>query len=208
MSRLAWTLPCAAAAVLWLFGYQSGPVKWTVTFPGEPILVGRIKYDPNPADPFFETEEWSYWEGSRENPDPGMFPRGEKPTKLKHTARCVLSHFGFKREVRFSEARLLRENIIDLLIYEYNPSCNAELIVDIRNGMFRCQYTDSYPSLWLDMPWPAKRQELILDKKAYQKGDIVKGRIDVEISRGEYLGCFDTPRSTITIKGVFKTTVQ
>ena len=197
MPRLVWILRVAAVVVVLLLSYELGLVRWTDLFLKQPILISQVKYDPNLSDPFFETEEWSYWEGSRENPDPGMFPRGEKPSKLKHTARCVLSHSGHEQEVRFCEAKLISENKIDLLIREHNPSWSIVLKIYIRNKTFSCYYWNYYPSAWDGMPWTPKQQELILDKKAYRKGDLIKGRIDLEI-----------PPMPITIRGVFKTTLK
>ena len=59
------------------------------------------------------------------------------------------------------------------------------------------------------LTWTTTRQTLILDKKAYRKGDVIRGRI--------YFECLDElnnpkypnrPPRPIKVKGVFKTVVE
>lgn len=173
-------------------------------------MWSHVDYDPKLSDPFFESDEWSYWEGSRENPDSGMFPPREVPRKLKHTARCVSTSFGSKHEVRFCEAKLRDDSKIDLFIKEHNPAFDDALRVQIKNGMFTCQYWTYYRAGPREgLIWTTKRQKLTLDKKAYRKGDVIKGRIDIEV-----LDEFVNPKSPgrsprlITVYGVFKTIVE
>lgn len=173
-------------------------------------MQSPVDYDPKLTDPFFQSDEWSYWEGSRENPDPGMFPEGEIPRKLKHTARCLSTSFGSKHEVRFCEARLRDKNKIDLFIHEHNPAFDDDLIVRIRNGRFTSHYRTFYRAGPTEgLVWTTKRQKLTLDKKAYQKGDVIKGRIAVEIL-DEYIDAESPgrPPRRITLYGVFKTIVK
>ncbi|AFM23361.1 hypothetical protein [Desulfomonile tiedjei] len=173
-------------------------------------MWSRVAYDPKLSDPFFESEEWSYWEGSRENPESGRFPPGKVPSKLKHTARCVSTSFGAKHEVRFCEAKLRDVDMIDLFIHENNPAFFDNLRVQIKNGMFTSQFWTLYKAgPRKGLTWTTKRQKLTLDKKAYQKGDVIKGRIDIEILdeliHPQYP---DRPPRFIQLYGVFKTVLQ
>jgi hypothetical protein len=57
--------------------------------------------------------------------------------------------------------------------------------------------------------WTTKRQKLTLDKKTYQKGDTIKGRIDIEVLDELIDPKYpDRPPRLITLYGVFKTIVE
>ncbi|MEW6350343.1 MAG: hypothetical protein AB1646_14845 [Thermodesulfobacteriota bacterium] len=177
-----------------------------------PQMSSRVDYDPKLTDPFFKANEWSYWPGAQ-HIESGMVPEGEKPTRLKHTAKCFATSFGVEHWVRFCEAQLLLDaDTIELFITESNPGFHDRLRVRVRNGMFTCEYWTLYRSAPVPgqkLTWTTTRQKLTLDKKVYRKGDVIKGRIDFE--------CLDElinpkypnrPPRTITLKGVFKTVVE
>jgi len=126
------------------FGAKDDYDVWRVP-PGQPEQMwSKVDYDPKLSDPFFKSNEWSYQGGGLERPDPGMLPEGEKPRKLRHTARCFSTSLGIEHLVRFCEARLLDVNMIDLLIHDDDPAFIDALRVQIRNGMFTCQYSTAY----------------------------------------------------------------
>lgn len=193
-----------------LLGLCFGDDRWTAP-PGQPDQMwSKVDHDPKLSDPFLDSEEWSYWEGSRELPDKGMWGGEEAPPKLKHTARCFSTSRGVKHEVRFCKARLLDADKIDFFIKEFNPAFFDNLRVRIRNGMFTCQYWTQYiDGRTAYLTWTTKRQKLTLDKKAYRKGEEIKGRIDIEVLDElidpEYP---DRPPRRIVLYGVLKTTVE
>ncbi len=179
---------------------------------GQPDQMwSKVDYDPKLTDPFFTSNERSYWEGSRTLPDRGMFPPGEVPRRLKETAMCFSTSFGGGiHRVRFCKARLLDGSAIELFFRESNPAFDDRLRIAIRNGRFKSQYWCVYragPRKGLQ--WTTKRQKLTLDKKSYRRGDVIKGRIDFE--------CLDElinlkypnrrPRR-IMVYGVFRTIVE
>jgi len=116
--------------------------------------------------------------------------------------------------VRFCEAKLLDLNAIDLLIHEFSPAFRDALRIQIRNGKFTSQYWTLYivgppPG---DYIWTTKRQKLILDRKAFRKGDVIKGRIDFECveenADPRLVESYGRNPTTIKVKGVFQTIVE
>lgn len=207
---LKWILLGPVLALL-LLANGFGAAWWEVPPSGQTDQMwSKVNHDPKLTDPFFKSNEWSYWEGGRVLPDRGMFAEGEVLRRSKHTARCFSTSFGTKHEVRFCEARLLDVNTIDLFIHEHNPAFDDRLRVGIRNGMFTCQFWTLYragPTRGL--MWTTKRQKLTLDKKAYQKGDMIKGRIDIEVLDELIHPKYpNRPPRRITVYGVLKTIVE
>jgi hypothetical protein len=135
---------------------------------------------------------------------------------VKHTAECFIASSKYGRDkdlVTFCEARLLDVNMMDLLIHEKNMAYIDALKVRIRNGMFTCQYWTFYKWKRGHLMWKTKRQELILDKKVYRKGDVIKGRIDFECVEEEAMGLkgiekYDREPTSYKVYGVFKTIVE
>ena len=206
---LKWILLAPVLALL-LLGHGHGG-KWESTPGGQPQqMQSHVDYDSKLTDPFFQSDEWSYWEDSREVPDTGMWLGDEEPRTLKYGARCFSTSFGSKHEVRFCEAKLIDDNKIDLFFSEHNPAFDDELRVRITNGRFTCQYRTFYRAGIRDgLTWTTKRQKLTLDKKAYRKGDVIKGRIDIEILDELINPKYpDRPPRVIKLYGVFKTTVE
>ncbi|MEW6533818.1 MAG: hypothetical protein AB1473_23515 [Thermodesulfobacteriota bacterium] len=193
-------------------GYGVG--SWEVP-PGQPDQIwSQVDYDANLSDPFFESNEWSYPYGGQVVTS-GMWPEGEDPPRLKHTAKCFSTSFGGREHrVRFCEVKLLDVNMIDLFIHDTTkPAYFDKLRVHIRNGMFMCQYSTVYKdSTNVGLIWTTKRQELTLDKKSYHKGDTIKGRIDFEcvqeISNPKYVGKWGRNPKSIKVYGVFNAIVQ
>jgi hypothetical protein len=191
-----------------LIGYGIG-YGWQVPREQPAQMRSQVVYDPNLTHPFFESTEWSYKDGTRA--ESGKRGHGRN-LPLEHTARCFSTSFGSKHRVRFCEARLRDRNGIDLFIHESNPGYNDSLIVQIRNGMFTCQFWTRYidslrpPS---HLIWTTKRQKLTLDKKTYQKGDLIKGRIDTEVLDELISPKYpNRPPRLIKFYGVFKTIVE
>jgi len=209
------------APALLLLGNGFG-VEWPVPPRGQSSHWFRVDYDPALTDPFFKSNEWSYpWyiikhpDGHFEDTSTGIRPEKE-PLHLKHTARCYSnSHGGGEWHViSFCEARLL-DNNIDLFIHDDDPSFLDNLIVRISNGMFACEFSTAYKILSRREPvivaWTT-RQKLTLDKKVYQKGDVIKGRIDFEqieeLTDQNCVQKYVGDPTTIKVFGVFKTIVQ
>ncbi len=189
--------------------------EWEDPTAGQPPQMwSRVDYDPKLDDPFFKSKEWSYWTGDQYI-DSGMVPEGEVPAKLKHTAKCFSTSFGREHRVRFCEARLLDRNTIGLFIHESNPAFVDRLIVRIRNGTFTSQYWTLFKiraTAESGPIWTTTRQELTLDKKTYNRGCVIKGRIDLECVQEHtdpkwvpYDGAYQTP---ISVKGLFKAIVE
>jgi hypothetical protein len=175
-------------------------------------MSSRINHDPKLTDPFFKSNEWSYPYGGQVVID-GMWPEGQTPPRLRHTAKCFSTSLGREHLVRFCETRLLDEQMIDLFIHEKNRGFVDELTVRITNGMFTCQYWTGYKAPGkADWIWTTKRQELILDKKTYRQGDEIKGRIDFECvqepTNPRYIEEWGRNKTTIKVYGVFKTIVE
>ncbi|MBI4963248.1 MAG: hypothetical protein HY913_08225 [Desulfomonile tiedjei] len=212
-----WILLGPALALL-LLGHSLGYDIWQAP-PGQPEqMSSKVSYDPKLSDTFFESDEWSYPHWITKHPD-GHFTssRGidknpvEDPPRLKHTSKCFSTSFGVKHVVNFCEARLVDGHVLDLLFHERNAAFRDSLLVRIRNGKFTCQY-------WIVddvgvFQWTTTRQKLTLDKKAYRKGDVIKGRIDFEcvmqlINPNDIKKWSRDPTAVIKLFGVFKSTVE
>ncbi len=166
-------------------------------------MSSQVNYDPKLMDTFFESDGWGYT----------YCPR---VTKQEDTARamCFSTGFGVKHLVASCEFRFADENSIDFLIYYIGPGFDDTLRVQVRGGMFTCQYSTCYPGAMMrpDFIWTTKHQELTLDKKEYRKGEVIKGRIDFEClqeaTNAKFIAKHGKWPQTIKMWGVFKTTVQ
>ena len=190
------------------------PVPLTFVYQqGLPVqMESAVQYDANLTDPFFKTEKSSYYWWIIEHDDgtfedtSGEYKKGDKPPRLRHTADCVTEHQG-KHTIHYCEATLHPDNTIELYIHETTPSTYDNLSVKIKDGMFRSQYWTKYVQDRGDegVIWTTKKQKLILNKKQYNKGDTILGKIFFEclqeVTNPRCGGRF--PR-TIKVEGVFK----
>ncbi len=122
-STTAWTVALATIMALALFGYGVG-YGWQVPREQPAQMRSQVDYDPNLAHPFFESNEWSYEDGTRAKS--GKRQHG-RDAPLKHTARCFSTSRGVKHRVRFCGARLRDRNRIDLFIHESNPNMQGRV---------------------------------------------------------------------------------
>jgi hypothetical protein len=200
---------------------EYGVGTWEVPS-GQPTqMQSQVDYDRKLTDPFFKSNKWSYpWyiikhpDGHFEDTRSDKRPKKEPP-RLKHTANCFSTAYGGAHLLRFCEAKLLDPNMIDLLIHESNPAYIDAVRVEIRNEMFSCQYWAMYKVGFKRRPgtiWTTTRQELTLDKKIYRKGDVIKGKIELECveepTNPEYIEKWGKNPKTIKVYGVFKTIVE
>jgi hypothetical protein len=204
---LGWSLLGPILALL-LVGHGFAAEWWEVPPPEQPAQIwSKVRYDPKLTDPFFQSNEWSYWHGGR-----GLPEEGQDRRRYRHTARCFSNTRGEEHLVRFCKAKSLDGNMIDLLIHEMNPAFIDRLWVQIRSGMFKCQFWTVYVDARKDLIWTTKRQKLTLDKKAYRKGDVIKGRIEFEcvqeVGSPKSVDKYGRPSATIKVFGVFKTIVE
>jgi hypothetical protein len=160
-------------------------------------IRSQVNYDLKLSDPFFETENWSCRNNEEEC---------DKKDRLKNTARCLTS-FKYDHWISFCDAKLLDIDTVELFIHESTSSTYDNLRIVVQNGAFRSQYWTSYEGPDEDLIWTTKRQELTLDKNAYGKGDVIKGRIVFE--------CVEAAKDpgarynrTVKIEGVFKTILK
>jgi hypothetical protein len=120
------------------------------------------------------------------------------PNLTKAPGKLHMSSFGSKKQVK-AELTLTHPGVIELVIENTNRRSSGvyeALHGTIRNGTFSF-YHEFRPGLTYPRATKPKRQGLTLDKKTYQKGDMVTGRID-----------FEGLEKPITVKGVFKTILK
>ena len=171
-----------------------------------------VQYDPGLSDPFFDSNEWSYpwWiiirdDGSFEDTTGEITDLKDAP-RLKHTANCITKYKG-EHTIRFSRAKLYDDGTIDILIHDDSASTNDKLKIEVKNGYFSCQYWTTHVADRgdEDVIWTTKKQKLVLQKKEYRKGDILRGKIEFEclqeVTNPKYGARY--PR-IIRIEGVFK----
>jgi hypothetical protein len=203
-----WTAALVAVLVLLPLDQSFGYDVWKVP-PGQPEQMwSNVNYDPKLTDTFFESDAWGYPDGGQDATS-GMTQEGEGPSRLKDTARCYSTSFNVKHGVRFCEARFVNGHVIDLLIHDSTPAFSDSLLVRIRDGKFSCQFwiVDDFGACI----WTTTRQKLTLDKKGYEKGDMIKGRIDFECVsefKPELAEKFGRSASTIKVSGVFKSILK
>jgi len=174
-------------------------------------MWSKVDYDPKLADPFFETEEWSYT-------DDDLLPPEERPkerTRVMHTAKCFSTSFGCEHSVRFCKARFAGADTIQLIIHDHGVAFTDQLNMLIEEGMFRCQYRTTYPVAtrpYSHMIWTTKHQKLTLDREVYRPGDEIKGQIEFECleepTHPKYIEKWGRHLTTIKVYGVFKAIVQ
>jgi hypothetical protein len=204
--RLKCLLSALVLALL-LVGHGSGS-EWRTPPEGQPDQMrSRVDYDPKLTHPFFTSNKWSYSDYDLQK---AQGDEKFKPPRLKHTAECLSNSFRDEHEVRFCEARLIDTNMIDLFINDSSPAFDDYLLLRVRNGMFTSQFWTYYRDRHTGvLTWTTKRQKLTLDKKSYQKGDMIKGKIYVEISDELNDPKYpNRPPRPIRVEGVFKTIVK
>jgi hypothetical protein len=151
-----------------------------------------------------ESAEWTCQDGCKEC---ATCQDGKPVTKV--TARCYSTSSGSKHRVNFCKARLLDGHVIEILIHKSRGAFSDALKVRISGGKFACQFWTPYE--FGGIRWTTTQQKLTLDKKTYQKGDVIKGRIDFECLsewQPEYAAKFGRDPRTIKVYGVFKTAVE
>jgi hypothetical protein len=169
-----------------------GAEKWEDR-PGQQNQIwSRVNYDPIPADPFFESNGLLYSRGY--HPYKHKVP-GKESHREKHTAECFSNAIAGRGLIKFCDAKFIGSHMIDLLIHVKGGFKYDGLRIWIRDGKFKSQY-------WGDssLGYRTTRQKLTLDKKTYQKGDVIKGRIDFE--------CMKQGPFVIKVYGFFKTIVE
>ena len=164
-------------------------------------IRSEVKFDPNLSDPFYESEEFS----CRQNPEmtPNC-PNGKPPAK--HTARCLTSYQD-EHLMNFCYARMFDDGTIRLCIDGHSE----DLTICVKNGVFWSQYIyyyKRYTPADKGLRWTTTKQRLILDKKSYHKGDVIKGKIVFECEETVDKPLSDEFPKVITIKGAFKTILK
>lgn len=198
-----------------------GVAWWEVAPRDHPAQMwSKIRYDSALTDPFFDSNEWSSPRWMKEHPGGHFSARTSKgrrlvkdPRRLMHRAGCFSSSYGVWHRVRFCKAKIIDGQTIDVLIYENIGAFRDALRVRIRNGKFDCQYWGIQGKGIFT--WTTTRQELTLDKKAYGKGDMIRGRIDFECLRKvidpkiiERERWAKDPTATVKVFGFFKTVLE
>ncbi|MGO9568142.1 MAG: hypothetical protein ACLP5H_11425 [Desulfomonilaceae bacterium] len=227
-SRSAWTArwTVAQAVVLGLMFLCQGFINWDDPPRGQPAqIISQVNYDPNLSDPFFETERWTNgnWVTTLDADAVNrrivvtdtleQCPSGEEKLHcLKITARCVNS-LDFKHPIHFCDASLLDGGGIELHIHDPTllkvDPFDQHLLIGIKEGVFWSQYRVAYEEARGPMTWTTKKQELILDKQVYHRGDVIKGRIVFECKENYKAFVNGVVYTTIIkVNGVFKTVLK
>jgi hypothetical protein len=198
----------------WVVAYLTLPVVFATEQPKQ--MESTVEYDTEMTEQFFEVDKWSpsWWiierdDGSFEDTT-GQITRREDIPRLRHTAACRTEH-QIPHMINFSEARQIDKNSIEIRIYDESASTYDDLTVIVRNGRFSSQYKTVYPVAAANsgLIWTTTKQRLVLNKKHYEKGEIIRGCIEFE--------CVEEKREarngkkyihTIRIDGRFKPTLQ
>ena len=147
-----------------------------------------------------EPKEWTCPDGCKEC----ATCKDGRPV-IRMTAKCYSTYRG-KHRVFFCKARLLDGRVIELLIHKNGVAFSDSLLIRISGGEFTCQYWCLFD--FGGVRWTTTRQQLTLDKKAYRKGDVIKGRIDFECWSELIEPHPNSPPHETKVYGVFKTIVE
>jgi hypothetical protein len=167
-------------------------------------MWSTIDYDPNLKDPFFKPNESS---------DALVCDDGVGTYGVNHKVECCCNSkegLDETRLHRFCEARVIDGHNIALRFYD--PDRGHErgtcLMVWMRKGRFTMDYQGSNvygKSIRLQVRWIPQKQKLTLDKRAYRKGEVIKGRIEFEcLKRMRWRGLKQEKTRTFKIFRVFK----
>jgi hypothetical protein len=150
-------------------------------------MESRVEYDPQIFDPFFDEEEtsWPWWivdhgDGTFEDTT-GQITKREDIPILIHTADCRTRHQGL-HNINYCSATLQKDGIIELKIEDQSASTGDFLTIQIKDGKFFSQYKTYYPGdpSDINLIWTTTKQRLILNKKEFKKGEVIKGRVEFE----------------------------
>lgn len=173
-------------------------------------LVDRVTYDISFQDSFFLKNEWSYPDfivkidsTHFEDTVDGEISK-EDTAHLVHTANIhfagdsvgetLINDNSQIEKIRYGKAKLVGHSIV-LTFSESTPSSTDDLIVKIKNGYFFTIYSGGSPPFGI-RDYDFEHQILVFQKKAYQKGDTIKGFLDFRVQRPHYAhlkGSFKLP---------------
>jgi hypothetical protein len=148
-------------------------------------LVSTIAIDKYFKDTLTFNKKWDYpWyivvddDGrTMENTLGGAL--GEADTvHLFHTANCWTNHQG-RHNVRYCDATVSNDTI-SLFFQPELPAYASELSISIYNNFFWCDFSATHPAPTGKPLWTVTTQKLILDKKSYKPGDMIKGYIEID----------------------------
>ena len=171
--------------LFWLVVFMTLPVAFATEQPKQ--MESPVEYDTEMTDQFFEVDKWSspWWiierdDGSFEDTT-GQITRREDIPRLRHTAECRTEH-QIPHMINFSEARQINKDTIEILIHDESASTYDDLTVIVKNGRFSSHYKTVSPVAAANagLIWTTTKQRLVLNKKHYEKGDVIRGRIEFE----------------------------
>jgi hypothetical protein len=173
----------------------------------------QVQYDAALTDSFFFQNEWSYPSMTSKISE-GKFDNGygEKiSTKdtlhLWHTAAIVTLFDSLYKEgsvrqdcfdcqIDFGEAHLVKDSLM-LIFYDATPSSFDDLEIKMANNSFSSTYINGAPAIG-NRQYYFEKQELILQKQHYVKGDTIKGYLDLQGHSPKF----------VHLKGFFKVLVN
>lgn len=147
-------------------------------------------------------------DGYFENTETGETVKEKDVPRIKHTAKCVSTDRG-EHAIRYCDAKLNADHSITLYFHEFSTAYDDNLAVTISGSQFRSQFWTAHlirreADLYV---WTTTKQTLILDKKEYRPGDMLKGRIEFKCVE-KNLNPKHKENDVITVRGVFKTVLQ
>lgn len=85
--------------------------------------------------------------------------------------------------INFSEARQINKDTIEIRIHDESASTYDDLTVIVKNGRFSSHYKTVSPVAAANagLIWTTTKQRLVLNKKHYEKGDVIRGRTNLNV---------------------------
>ncbi len=190
-----------------------------MTFTGQDIsgqvstykrLISSVTIDKYFKDTLTFTAKWDYpWYivddddgGNMENTLGGELTETDT-AHLYHTANCRTNHQG-RHNIRYCNAILI-EDTISLLFPPELPAYASGLLVYIKDNFFWTEFSATYPAPTGRLSWDITKQKLVLNKKSYSSGDLIKGYLEIEFIETSIDANRKTIRNKYYYKGYFKT---
>lgn len=173
-------------------------------------LVSFVTIDKYFKDTLTFNKKWDYpWYivvdddgGNMENTLGGTLT-GTDTARLYHTANCWTNHQGIQ-EVRYCDANLSKDTI-SLLFQPELPAYESAVSVFVKDNFFWSDFSATYPAPTGKLSWDVNKQKLVLNKKSYISGDIIKGYLEIEFIETSVEANRQAFRKKYYYKGYFKT---
>jgi hypothetical protein len=173
-------------------------------------IVSKITVDKNFIDTFTFIKQWDYPSGIFKDESSGEFSTDGTPLDTTHlffTANCITNVQG-GYNIRYCYASKNKSKIT-LTFSDGLPAYASEFYVYMDKANFSCDVETIYPEIIQGQKKYCKiiKQNLILDKSKYLKGETIKGFIEIEFTETVVMANKNPQKRNLFLRGNFKTKI-